>query len=137
MNPIYFLPDLYIILFSLCNEPMYRIEIAFKDFIAIKGIVGSPWVEFKQLESFSILIYKPYFPEQVYPPVIFTQEEQEILSTLKTDIHGYVDQMVAKWISGEESIDDKWDAYVEQLNKMGLNDLLDIYQKAYNRYYGK
>lgn len=32
--------------------PMYGVQIAFKDFIASKGIVGSPWVGFKHFERF-------------------------------------------------------------------------------------
>ncbi|WP_376773922.1 ABC transporter permease [Paenibacillus phytorum] len=32
--------------------PMYGVQIAFKDFIANKGITGSPWVGFKHFERF-------------------------------------------------------------------------------------
>jgi putative aldouronate transport system permease protein len=32
--------------------PMYGVQIAFKDFIATKGISGSPWVGFKHFERF-------------------------------------------------------------------------------------
>jgi len=32
--------------------PMYGVQIAFKDFIASKGILGSPWVGFKHFERF-------------------------------------------------------------------------------------
>ncbi|WP_373460441.1 ABC transporter permease [Paenibacillus sp. V4I7] len=32
--------------------PMYGVQIAFKDFIATKGITGSPWVGFKHFERF-------------------------------------------------------------------------------------
>ncbi|MFS0868699.1 ABC transporter permease [Paenibacillus xylanilyticus] len=32
--------------------PMYGVQIAFKDFIANKGIVGSPWVGFEHFERF-------------------------------------------------------------------------------------
>ncbi|WP_409346064.1 ABC transporter permease [Paenibacillus sp. MBLB4367] len=32
--------------------PMYGVQLAFKDFIATKGITGSPWVGFKHFERF-------------------------------------------------------------------------------------
>src|SRR5699024_6673630 len=32
--------------------PMYGVQIAFKDFIATKGITGSPWVGFDHFERF-------------------------------------------------------------------------------------
>lgn len=51
--------DLYLLIipviaFFLIFEygPMYGLQIAFKDFIANKGILGSPWVGFKHFERF-------------------------------------------------------------------------------------
>lgn len=41
---------LYFIVFHYM--PMYGVQIAFKDFIATKGIWGSPWVGFKHFERF-------------------------------------------------------------------------------------
>ena len=41
---------LYLLIFVYI--PMYGIQIAFKDFIAVKGIWGSPWVGFKHFERF-------------------------------------------------------------------------------------
>ncbi|WDH84762.1 ABC transporter permease [Paenibacillus urinalis] len=46
-----FLPVLaYFIIFHYI--PMYGVQIAFKDFIANKGIIGSPWVGFEHFERF-------------------------------------------------------------------------------------
>ena len=48
---IFILPALlYFLIFSY--GPMYGIQIAFKDFIATKGIWGSPWVGFKHFKNF-------------------------------------------------------------------------------------
>lgn len=41
-----------IYLFLFHYVPMYGVQIAFKDFVAIKGIEGSPWVGFKHFERF-------------------------------------------------------------------------------------
>lgn len=41
---------LYFIVFHYF--PLYGLQIAFKDFIASKGIIGSPWVGFKHFERF-------------------------------------------------------------------------------------
>ncbi|TQR34349.1 sugar ABC transporter permease [Lysinibacillus sphaericus] len=41
---------LYFLIFHY--YPLYGLQIAFKDFIATKGIIGSPWVGFKHFERF-------------------------------------------------------------------------------------
>lgn len=68
-----------------------------------------------------------------YPNVMFTNEENEERPTLTTDIDKYVESTRAKWIT-EGGIDEEWDAYVEQLNAMGLERLIEIYTDAYDRY---
>jgi putative aldouronate transport system permease protein len=44
------LPVIYIIVFAYI--PMYGAQIAFKDFVAAKGIMGSPWIGFKHFRDF-------------------------------------------------------------------------------------
>ncbi len=51
--------QLYLLIFPaflfflvFCYFPMYGIQIAFKDFVATKGIWGSEWVGFKHLSGF-------------------------------------------------------------------------------------
>ena len=68
-----------------------------------------------------------------YPNVMFTVEENEQLPTLTTDIDKYVESTRALWIT-EGGIDEGWDEYVNQLNAMGLKDLIQIYTDAYERY---
>ena len=62
-----------------------------------------------------------------------TAEENEELPTLTTDIDKYVETTRAKWVT-EGGIDEEWDAYIEQLNTMGLEQLVQIYTDAYERY---
>nr|WP_230415035.1 ABC transporter permease subunit [Paenibacillus allorhizosphaerae] len=48
---LFILPTLaYFILFHYV--PMYGVQIAFKNFIAVKGVAGSPWVGFEHFERF-------------------------------------------------------------------------------------
>jgi putative aldouronate transport system substrate-binding protein len=71
-----------------------------------------------------------------YPSVMFTNEENEERPTLTADIDKYVESTRAKWVT-EGGIDEGWDDYVKQLNAMGLERLLQIYNDAYKRYTGK
>ncbi|MCU6708382.1 ABC transporter permease subunit [Paenibacillus sp. J5C_2022] len=55
----------YFIIFEYI--PMYGVQIAFKDFIANKGIWGSPWVGFKHLEMF----FDSFYFERLLKNTIF------------------------------------------------------------------
>jgi putative aldouronate transport system substrate-binding protein len=81
-----------------------------------------------QLDSLS----KEYVTEP-FPDVMYTVEEYAELPTLTTDIESYIKSTRAKWIT-QGGIDQEWDAYVEKLNDMGLQKLIQIYTDAYERY---
>lgn len=68
-----------------------------------------------------------------FPNVMYTIEEFEELPTLSTDINTYVATTRATWITGG-GIDEEWDAYVRQLNNMGLERLIQIRSEAYDRF---
>ena len=63
-----------------------------------------------------------------------TEDETIIYSDAWTDINTYVTEQTAKFISGEIDIEAGWDEYIKNLEAMGLQDVLDVYQAAYDRY---
>lgn len=67
-----------------------------------------------------------------FPNLKYTQEENDELALLATDISGYCQQMRAKWVT-EGGIEEEWDGYIEQLNAMGLERFVEIRMDAYNR----
>lgn len=67
-----------------------------------------------------------------FPALIYTEEETEELAIIGTDIGGYVLQTRAKWIM-DGGIEEEWDEYIDQLNAMGLERLIEIRLDAYNR----
>ncbi|SFQ47751.1 extracellular solute-binding protein [Caldicoprobacter faecalis] len=75
----------------------------------------------------------PYAPKEIWAGFNFTIEEAERLNELQSDIHSYINTMRAEFISGKTSFD-QWDEYVQQIEKMGLKEYMEIYQKGYERY---
>lgn len=63
-----------------------------------------------------------------------TAEETDDLSLITADLVTYVKQMEVKFITGEEDIDTKWDAYQEHLKSIGVDEYIAIHQGAYARY---
>ena len=71
--------------------------------------------------------FRPRFPD--YP---LTEEEDEVISSVMTDIKTYSNEMIHKFIIGTEPMD-KFDEYLAKLNAIGLSDVLAIKQAQYDR----
>lgn len=70
----------------------------------------------------------------IIPPITMTQDESSEFAKLSAEISTAVDEFRAKCFTGEQDIDAGWDAYVEQLNGMGLQRMIEIEQAAVDRY---
>nr|PZN08536.1 MAG: hypothetical protein DIU64_10330 [Caldicoprobacter oshimai] len=62
-----------------------------------------------------------------------TIEEAKRYKQIDSAIISYANMKAAEWIMNG-TIEEEWDAYIEELNKMGLNDWLSINQAAYDRW---
>ena len=72
-------------------------------------------------------LYKIPYPAQLSP-----DQSQEV-ETATDGMSGYISEMRYKFITGEEPLT-KFDAYVDQLELMGLNTLLEVWQECYDAY---
>ena len=70
------------------------------------------------------------------PPFQFTPEETSANAKVMTEINTYVDEMVLKFITGAESLDN-FDSYVQTIESMGIAEALQIREDAYARYQAK
>lgn len=65
--------------------------------------------------------------------ISYTDEESDRFTSIMNDINTYVGEMRVKFITGEEPLDN-FDAFVSQMEAMGLNEALEIESAAYARY---
>ena len=65
--------------------------------------------------------------------LVLTQDETDTYNDAWTDINAYITESTAKFITGELDVEADWDNFVKDLEKMGLQDVIDVYQAAYNR----
>lgn len=63
----------------------------------------------------------------------YTEDETSVYNAHIGDIESYVSTFVLKVITGETDLDAEWDAYVAQLEVLGLSDVLEVVQSAYDR----
>ncbi|MFS0868697.1 extracellular solute-binding protein [Paenibacillus xylanilyticus] len=76
---------------------------------------------------------EPNAVEDIWFNFNFTNEETEFMSSVGKDIQDYIGEMEAKFVNGSASFD-QWDDYVSTIEKMGLEEYMNIYKTAYERY---
>ena len=77
--------------------------------------------------------YAPHRANEKYPPVMLSVEELNRISTIEADVKTLVDEKVSTWIV-KGGIEDEWDGYVAQLESIGLPEIVEVYQTAYDRF---
>lgn len=65
--------------------------------------------------------------------LVLTQDESDDYTDAWTDIDKYIAEATAKFITGEADIETGWAQFIKDLEKMGMNDVIAIYQAAYDR----
>lgn len=77
-------------------------------------------------------VYCQFVDPEYFFDVYNTEEEVEENAIIGNDVRNYVTKMIAKWIySG--GIEEEWDTYIKELEKMKLNDWTENMQAAYDR----
>ncbi|MDX8045531.1 extracellular solute-binding protein [Gracilibacillus sp. S3-1-1] len=70
--------------------------------------------------------------DYIYPQVFMTLEELDELSTIEADLFPYVERKKAEWITNG-NVEDEWEEYLTELDRLGYQDWLEIKQLAYDR----
>ena len=69
--------------------------------------------------------------------VTYTSDESETIAELESGIETYCEECRLKFIVGDMDIEKEWDSFKSAVENMGLEELLEIYQGAYDRYMAK
>lgn len=67
------------------------------------------------------------------PPITPTPDESQRLASIMNEVNTYVSEFFVKFIMGQESLD-TFDTYVDQINKMGIEEAIQIQQASLDRY---
>lgn len=86
-----------------------------------------------QLNAKNHRYYYDKHPEKVLPLIHYTVDEAYTIQQAITNIPDYVNQSMARFITGDLSIDRDWNSYLANLENMGLSTWLKIAQQAYDR----
>lgn len=103
-------------------------------FVQDNGYIFSYYAEPQQKEALRIWNDESDSQPTLIPPITMTQDEANNYSKKSADVDTTMKEFRAKWFNRESDIDADWDAYIKQLNDQGLQDMIDIYQAALDRY---
>lgn len=76
---------------------------------------------------------EPHVIKELWYNFNFTDEEVEFMSSIGSDIHTYIKEMEAKFITGATPFSE-WDKYVQAVQGMGVDQYMKVYKAAYDRY---
>nr|WP_208589718.1 extracellular solute-binding protein [Gracilibacillus suaedae] len=81
-------------------------------------------------------LYEGLEPNEIFPfwAIWYSEEVQDELATLETNILDNVEQNSVQFITGEKSIEEDWDDYIAGLESLGVDRYIEINQEAYNNY---
>lgn len=79
-------------------------------------------------------LYEPYQMEAntIIPPLFMTKEQSGELAELQKTILEYVDQMAARFVTGDADLNTEWPSYLGTLDAMNQKRYIEIYQEAYD-----
>jgi len=107
-------------------------------FHAAFSIPASSWenIIYSPLEASMNEFIKEYwdtYARKGFPLVYYSQDESEEFALINTDLITLIERKASEWIMNGK-IDEEWDAYLKELDAIGLQKLLEINQAAYDRY---
>ena len=75
----------------------------------------------------------PYMESDPFPQkfLTFTEDQQYVIDNKWTEINTYVKQMQVEFITGVTDITEGWDTYCNTLKNMGIDEIVAVYQDAY------
>ena len=82
--------------------------------------------------------YEPFAPPWnfIYPKVFPIPEYVDETSQLVTEVNDYLNETIARFISGDMNVEQDWDKYLSEMESVGLGRLIELKQMAYDAQYG-
>jgi putative aldouronate transport system substrate-binding protein len=89
-----------------------------------------------QIQKAAMDVYNHYFPpaEMRMPQVlIFSEDDSATLADMELALQNKISEMRTQFITGNASLDSDWENYLDALRAIGMDEVLALYQAAYDR----
>ena len=92
------------------------------------------WSNEYALEGIALYDEGDYLIDQ-FLGVALDADEQKVYDKYWAQIRTYMLERQQAWVLGTGDVEEEWDDYIDQLNRMGLDNVLTVMQSAYERQY--
>ena len=82
----------------------------------------------------SYAVYEDYMTDEFWPRPYIADSDVSRLAELRTDIFHIVTEKREAWVTGINDIDADWNDYLRLMDKIGIDEFLDILQRNYDHY---
>ena len=93
------------------------------------------WSNEFALEGIALYDEGDYLIDQ-FLGVAFTADEQKVYDRYWPSVRDYMLERQQGWILGNGDVMADWDDYMSTINEMGLDNVLEVMNSAYERQYG-
>lgn len=87
----------------------------------------------KQNEAILACQDSKYRPEEIIDYLPLSADENAQIADAKATLTSYVNEMTCAFLTGSKDLDKDWDSYLTELEKIGIQSVVDVYQVAYDR----
>ena len=82
----------------------------------------------------SYAVYEAYMTDEFWPRPYIADTDVSRLAELRTDIFHIVTEKREAWVTGIDDINADWNDYLKLMDKIGIEEFLDILQRNYDHY---
>ncbi|MDO5416095.1 MAG: extracellular solute-binding protein [Lachnospiraceae bacterium] len=92
------------------------------------------WTSPEGLEAYNTYVNADIYTAPYTPILNLTAEETEVYDSYLTVLNEYQNERISAFITGKEDIETGWDSYVAKCQELGSEEIVKVYQAAYDRY---
>ena len=95
---------------------------------------GWPWLDdVARVAMDAIGILYGYVPDKIVGRILYTPDEMGEINEILSNLNNYRNEARSLFILGDMDVEKDWDAYLAELNSIGLPKYLEVTQAAYER----
>jgi len=84
-------------------------------------------------KAYAMYTPEAFRPNQIVGKLIYNENEMTAISDLEPTLLSYVHEMTSHFLAGNRDIDTSWNAYLAELNTIGIGRYLSTVQGVYDR----